>query len=87
MSLDAENLKQLVEVQKQTLELIKKELDALTTVKEELYDSIADLKKELLQKIHAVDSFCHNVLEPNQKTIWNKLIEVAGQEIESAETL
>ena len=82
MSLEPETLKKLVEAQKDTLDLVNKILDALTTLKEELKDTIADNHDELLKKLHELDTFCRNILEKNQKTIWIKLLEVEGEEVE-----
>jgi len=82
LSLDAEKLKELIEVQKDTLKQLRNALDAMTTLKDEINDKLADMNKELLAKIHTVDTFCRNILEPNQKTLYKKMLDLAGQETE-----
>jgi len=86
LSLDIdEKLKEIMAVQKDTLGLVKDVLDAIKTLKDELNDQLADNHKEALQKIHEVDTYMRNVLEPNQKTLYNKLLELGDQEIEQPE--
>lgn len=85
MSLEPEKLQQLIDVQKETLQLVKKTIEAVNTVKGELEDLIADNHKESLQKIHELHAFAKNILEVNQKTIWKKLLELAAEEEETIE--
>lgn len=82
MSLEPEKLKELIDVQKQTLELVKQVLDVVAECRAELGDKLEDMEKELQTKIHSLDSFARNILEVNQKTIWKKLLELEGEEAE-----
>ena len=80
MSLEPEKLKEIIDVQKQTLEIVKKVLDEIQTFRGEVDDTLADMKKQLEQEIHELDAFARNILEVNQKTIWKKLLEISEEE-------
>jgi len=80
LSLEPEKLKEIIDVQKQTLEIVKKVLDEIQTFRGEVDDTLADMKKQLEQKIYELDAFARNILEVNQKTIWKKLLEISEEE-------
>ena len=78
MSLDSEKLNEILETLKTILAEIQKTSNSLDL----LTDNIADNHKELLEKIHAVEAYQKNILEPNQKTIFEKVKAITGEETE-----
>lgn len=82
MTLPDERLAQIIAAQKETLGIVKEVLDVVNQIKGDVDDSLADLKKELEQKIHMLDVFCKDTLEKNQQTIWKKLLTLSGEEVE-----
>jgi len=59
---------------------IQKLKQALQNLKDELNDTLADNHKEVTEKLHAIEAYQKNILEPNQRKLYNMLLELAGKE-------
>jgi len=83
MSLHNEKLAEIIAAQKEALGISKETLDVVNFIRSDLEDKLADLKQQLEHRLHMLD-VKHDTLEKNQQTIWNKLLEIAGQEPDEA---
>jgi len=81
MSLEeSERLNEILVFQQKIAIELKQLKEALQDFKDELNDTIADNGKEVTEKLHAIEAYQKNILEPNQRKLYNMLLELAGKE-------
>jgi len=74
---DEEALKALEKLQR-TIDSVESKIDIM---KDEITDSLEAVSKDL----HNLDAFAHNILEQNQKTLYQHMLKLEGQETEEEE--
>ena len=85
MSLDqTKQLQELRTIVKDLAENQKKILDLVGLFNDQMYDTVQEAKDEVFNVIKGIHNFLHDIIEPNQKTLYAKLNELGG-EIEAAE--
>jgi len=86
MSLTKEQkqLQDLLEIVKDMAENQSKILEVVGLFNDQMYDTVTEAKDEVFGVIKSIHSFLHDIIEPNQKTLYAKLKEIGG-EIEAAE--
>ena len=81
MSLEKDQIAELVSIVKELGESLKNTLTSIQLLKDEITDSIEDLTKQ----IQKVESYQKNVLEPNQRILYKKVLKLQGEEEEETE--
>jgi len=85
MSLDqTKQLQELLTIVKDLAENQKKILDLVGLFNDQMYDTVQEAKDEVFNVIKGIHNFLHDIIEPNQKTLYAKLNQLGG-EIEAAE--
>ena len=85
MSLDqTKQLQELRTIVKDLAENQKKILDLVGLFNDQMYDTVQEAKDEVFNVIKGIHNFLHDIIEPNQKTLYAKLNQLGG-EIEAAE--
>ena len=85
MSLDqTKQLQELRTIVKELAENQKKILELVGLFNDQMYDTVQEAKDEVFNVIKGIHNFLHDIIEPNQKTLYAKLNQLGG-EIEAAE--